>query len=181
MVKWFCGFLAAVSFFFLIGCLNHTAFQGGQLTKGPFFSYPRYVAQLQELDLNKNGQYSTTFSGFPASPAWLEIDLIGRTGKDHESIAAFKSQVSMELNATDGNQVCKASGQLNQIEGVGDHHWVLTYSVDSAGFWNSDCLELKIRRNQSYTLKITVAGASEALGPLRAQPLVLGGGHEPCC
>jgi len=161
--------------------VGHTTFEGGRLTKGPFFSFPRYVAQLQELDLNKNGYYVATFRGFPATPAWLEIDLPGTTGKDHERVAKFNSQVTMELSAPDGTQVCKASGKLNQIEGVGDHHWVLTYSLNSAGFWNSDCLALKIHKNDSYTLKIVISEATESLGTLKARPLLLGGGHEPCC
>lgn len=170
--------LAAGSFLFLIGCLRSTAFQGGQLTRsrGPFFS-SLYLAQFQELDLNKNGQYTIAFRGFPASPASLDIDLVGRTGRDRESVARFNSQIAMELDAEDRSQVCKASGKLNEIRGVGDHHWVLASSMNSASFWNSDCLWLKIRKRQSYTLKITIAGATEALGPLWARPRL----STPCC
>lgn len=133
------------------------------------------------MDLNKDGSYSATFRGFPASPAWLQIDLVEKTGKDQDYVARFSSQIIIELRAADGALVCKASGRLNQFHGVGNHHWVLTSSVDSAGFWNSDCLNLKMHKRASYTLEIIVEEATKAFGPLRARPLLLGGGHEPCC
>lgn len=171
-------FILGSTFCFLAGCLTHTAFQGGELKKsrGPFFS-SLYLAKFQELDLNKDGQYAIVFRGFPASPAFLDLDLVGRTSGDEEFLRRFTSEITMELDRADGTSVCKATGKLNQHKGVGDHYWVLAESVDSASFWNSDCLELKIRRDRSYTLKIAVAGATEALGPLRARPQL----YTPCC
>jgi hypothetical protein len=177
-MKWFGGLLLAGSLCFFPGCLRHTAFQGGQLTKsrGPFFS-SLYLAQFQALDLNKNGQYATVFRDFPASPAFLDLDLVGRVFGDKEPVTRFTSEITMELDKEDGSQVCKATGKLNEIKGVKDHHWVLASSGNSASLWNSDCLWLRIRRDQPYTLKITVTGATEALGALRAQPRL----YTPCC
>jgi hypothetical protein len=177
-MKWVSRFVLAGSFCFFTGCVSHTAFQGGQLTKsrGPLLS-SLYLAELRELDLNKNGQYTAVFRGFPASPAWLDVDLIGRTIRNEESLRRFTSTITMELGKQGASNVCKATGKLNEIKGVRDHYWVLALSGDSATFWNSDCRGLKTRRNQSYVLKITVHGATEALGPLRARPRL----YTPCC
>jgi len=166
------GFLCS-----LAGCLSHTAFQGGQLTKsrGPFFS-SLYLAEFGELDLNKNGQYATVFRGFPASAALLGLELVGRTSSDEESVRRFTSEITMELDTEDGSHVCEATGKVNETHDVRDHYWVMALSGDSASFWNSDCAWVRIRRDQSYVLKITVQGATE-VGPLWARPQL----YTSCC
>jgi hypothetical protein len=178
IMRWVAAFLITGSLLFLAGCLTPPSFQGGQLAKsrGPFLSR-LYMAQFRELDLNKNGQYSISFSDFPASAVWLDIDLIGRTERDRKAVVGFTSEVLMELATENGSQVCKARGELNKIRGVADHHWVLSGSGNSASLWDSDCLQLKLRKSRSYTLRITVTGATEASGPLRAQPRL----YTPCC
>ncbi|SRR6266700_3189018 len=177
-MKWFGGLLLAGCLCSLAGCLSHTTFQGGQLTKsrGPFLS-SLYLAEFRELDLNENGQYATVFRGFPTSSAFMDLDLVGQTIRDEESLTRFTSEITVELDKDDGSQVCKATGKLNAIKGVGDYRWVLALSGSSASFWNSDCLWLKIRRDQSYALKITVTGTTRALGSLRARPRL----YTPCC
>ena len=171
MIKWFGRCFLGGCLCYSIGCLSHTAFHGGQLSKsrGPFFS-SIYLAQFPELDLNKNGQYAIVFQGFPASPVFLDMDLVGRKSGDEEFVRRFTSEITMELDRADGTSVCKASGKLNQHKHVGEQYWVLAESVDSASFWNSDCLWLKIRRDEGYALKITVRDSTETLGPLRARP-----------
>jgi hypothetical protein len=172
-MKSLCSLLLAASLCLSTGCLSHPAFQGGRLHKSRaiFFS-TIYLAEFQELDLNKDGQYSIVFRGFPASPVYLDLNLVGRTGRDREFLRRFTSEVAMELDKADGVSVCKAAGKLNQHQGIGDHFWVLASAVDEARFWNSDCSWLKIRRDQAYTLKITVRGSNPALGPLRAHPIL---------
>jgi hypothetical protein len=160
--------LLAFALCFCPGC--HPGFQGGRLTKwrGPFFS-TNYFAEFQELDLNHDGRYTITFSGFPRSPAYLDLSLV--MGNDEKFIRQFTSEITMELNNADGTPVCTATGKLNQHQG-GDHTWILARGGEEASFWNSDCLWLKIRRDQAYTLKIAVRGSNPALGPLRARPII---------
>jgi hypothetical protein len=172
-------FLAASSLLVLVSCVSHGAFQGGQLTKSSLgrFLGSEYCVQFQELDLNKNGQYSIAFRGFPDSRAWFDFGLVGRTSRDHESVARFTSQITVELDRAHGSRICKATGKLNEIKGAGLHDWRLD-ARDSSSFANADCLWLKLRRNQPHTLKITVAGATEALGSLLARPRLY---TPPCC
>lgn len=172
-MKWFGTLVLAGSLCFSAGCLSHVAFQGGQLHKcrGPFFS-TIYLAEFQELDLNEDGQYAIQFRGFPASPVDLDIDLPDRTNGDRASLERIGSEVTMELATAAGLPVCQAHGKLNQHQGVVDHFWGLAGGPDEASFWNSDCLWLKIRRDESYILKIAVSGATPALGPLRARPRI---------
>jgi hypothetical protein len=153
--------------------LSHRMPQRGALDTGPYLSFPRYVANFPELDLNKNGRYSAVFRGFPGSPASLSMHVVGRTGKDHEWLAWFTPDVTMELVSEDGKQICKVGGKLN--------HWSLTYSNDTADYRHGNCDSVKIRRNRFYTLKIRVAGAKEELGVLMVRPRLAGGGHERCC
>jgi hypothetical protein len=166
-----CHLLAVFPTLLLIGCLSHTAFQGGKLTRsrGPFFT-SLYLAEFQELDLNKNGDYIMAFRGFPSGSALLDIDLIGRSIRDEALVERSISRVTLELDKEDGGHVCKAAGLLNQIRGIQDHHWVLAASADSLSLWNPDCVELKLRRSRAYTLKIRVEGANQASGPLKARP-----------
>ena len=173
-MKWSCLVpFTAVSLVFTVGCLGQPAFQGGQLHKirGPFFS-TNYLAEFRELDLNKDGQYEVTFRGFPRSPVYLDLNLVGRTGRDREFLRRFTSEVAVELNKPDGVPVCKAAGRLNQHQGIGDRIWVLASAVDEARLWNSDCSLLTIRREQAYVLRITVRNSKPALGSLLAQPIL---------
>lgn len=168
-IRWF---LLAGSFCFLVGCVSHTAFEGGQLTKirlARFFS--DYLAQFPPLDLNKNGHYTAEFRGFPASPAYLDLNFVNRSVGDKVPVRRFTSEILMELENEDGSKVCKATGKLNEVK------WEVAASGDSASFFNSDCLGLKIHRNKSYTLEITVTGANESQGPLLARPRL----YTLCC
>ena len=167
MMKCLGRLLLAGSLCFVSGCLGHTAFRGGQLTKirvARFFN--DYLAEFPELDLNKNGYYTAVFRGFPSSPAaYLDLGIIDSNSGDKESLTRFTSEIAMELHGEKGgHMICRATGKLNRIKGVVDHHWILSTSVDSASFRNSDCQGLRIQRNESYTLKITITAATEGLG-----------------
>ena len=168
MAMW-CKLVIAISFCFLSGCLNHAAFQGGKLTRiklAPLFY--DYLAEFQELDLNKNGQYVFEFRGFPSTPyAWLDLLLSERSGNDQNEIISFTPQVTMELDTKDGKRICRVTGKLN-------HEWHL----ESHTFRNPACISnVNIKRSQSYVLKITVEDAKENLGTLPARPRL----YTVCC
>jgi hypothetical protein len=171
MMKSISRFVIAACLCFTAGCLSHIPFQGGQLHKsrGLFFS-TIYLADFQELDLNKDGQYEITFRGFPDSPVFVDLEVVGPTAGEEKLLRQFTPDITLELNEAHGTPVCKATGKLNQHYGVVDHNWVLAPNRGSGYFWNSDCLWLKIRRDQAYMLRITVRAATETLGSLRARP-----------
>ena len=152
------------------GC--HPAFQGGTLRKttGPLFS-TNYFAHLQELDLNKEGSYAAVFRGFPSSHAYLDLMLIKPASVDTKFLRQLTTEVGMELDKSDGTPVCRAVGRLGQHI-WGEHAWTLNPGWEEASFWHSKCHLLKLRRDELYTLKITVKDANEALGPLRVYPLL---------
>ena len=124
------------------------------------------------MDLNRDGQYQVTFSGFPGSPVYLDLELLAGNSAREDFLRQFKGQVTMELHNADGSPVCTATGELNQHRGVGNHFWVLARGGDEARFWNSDCSWLKIRRDQAYTLKTVVRESNVSLGTLRARPII---------
>ena len=152
------------------GC--HPAFQGGTLHKirGPLFS-TSYFGHLQDLDLNKEGNYAALFRGFPSSHAYLDLMLIGQSRVDRGFLRQLTTEVGMELDKSDGTPVCKAAGRLGQHI-WGNRAWNLNQGWEEASFSHADCYLLKLRREELYTLKITVKGANKALGPLRVYPLL---------
>jgi hypothetical protein len=152
------------------GC--HPAFQGGPLRKirGPLFN-ANYFGHLQELDLNKEGSYAAVFRGFPSSHAYLDLMLIGQERVDREFLRQLTTEVRMELDKADGTPVCTAAGRLGQHI-WGSNAWNLNTGWGESSFSHSECHLLKLRREELYTLKITVKGANEALGPLRVYPLL---------
>lgn len=152
------------------GC--HPVFQGGTLRKikGPLFN-TNYFGHLQELDLNKEGSYAAVFRGFPSSHAYLDLVLIGQARVDREFLRQLTTEVGMELDKADGTPVCRATGRLGQHI-WGNHAWDLNPGSTEASFSHAGCHLLKLRRQELYTLKITVKGAKEALGPLRVYPLL---------
>jgi hypothetical protein len=160
----------------LASSLFAPAFRGGELTKGPLFSYPRYHARLPVLDLGRNGSYSATFSGFPVHDVSIELELPGKTIKDFPVVSSLRSNLSLRLEDSRGRIVCSASGQLQQINNV-PHHWVLTGSYDFARLWNSDCIDLKMNPHESYRITVMVEGADNKTS-LAVQPLLVGGGIE---
>jgi len=152
------------------GC--HPAFQGGTLRtmKGPLFTR-NYFAHFQEVDLNKDSSYAAVFRGFPSSHAYLDLMLIGQSRVDREFLRQLTTEVGMELDKSDGTPVCKAVGRLGRYV-WGNHAWDFSPGWEEASFSHADCHLLKLRREETYTLKITVKGANEALGPLRVYPLL---------
>jgi hypothetical protein len=152
------------------GC--HPAFQGGTLRKirGPLFT-TNYFGHFQELDLNKEGSYVAVFRGFPSSHAYLDLMLIGRASVDREFLLQLTTEVVMELDKANGTPVCRAAGRLGQHV-WGSHAWALNPGWEQGSFSHAGCHLLKLRREELYTLKITVKGANEALGPLRVYPLL---------
>src|SRR5438445_9390498 len=119
-------------------------FEGGELMKGPFFSYPRYRGVLPAVDFGANGQYSTVFRGFPVGDAWIELELSDKTINDLNSLKAMNTVIAVRLAREDGKTICNASGRLSQISGVTEHQWVLTGNSQNARLWNSDCVDLKL-------------------------------------
>ena len=177
--KLFIATLVLVALLILLGfatSLLTPTFQGGELTKGPLFSYPRYHARLPLVDLGQDGTYSAKFSGFPVRDVSIELELPGKTYRDSHQVTSRHSGLSLALEDASGKIVCRASGQLNQINNV-EHHWVLTGSYDFAALWNSDCVDLKLNPRETYKLTITVEGA-EGETSLGARPLLAGGGIE---
>jgi hypothetical protein len=152
------------------GC--HPAFQGGTLRKsrGSFFS-TNYFGHLQELDLNKDGSYAVVFRGFPSSQAYLDLMLVGQARVEEEFLRQLTTEVRMELDKADGAPVCRGAGRLGQHI-WGSNAWNLNRGWEETSFSHSACHLLKLRQEETYTLKITVKGANEALGPLRVYPLL---------
>jgi len=77
----------------------------------------------------------------------------------------------VELDKADGVTICRAVGRLGQHI-WGNNAWQWSPGSEEASFSHSGCHLLKLRRNETYTLKIKVTGANEALGPLRVYPLL---------
>jgi hypothetical protein len=151
-------------------------FQGGELSKGSLFSYPRFHGRLPMLDLGKTGRYSATFHGFPVHDAWIELELVDKTYKDLDPANSLNSIVSLRIEGDKGRVVCSASSSLKQI-GSAEHHWVLTGNADFARLWNSDCMDLNLGVHETYTVSLTVE-AADTQNTLYAHPILLGGGIE---
>jgi len=152
------------------GC--YPAFQGGTLRKitGPLFT-TNYFAHFQELDLNKDSNYAAVFQGFPSSHAYLDLMLIKPASVDTKFLRQLTTEVGMELDKSDGTPICSGGGRLGQNI-WGNHAWIFNPGSEEASFSYPGCQLLKLRREETYTLKITVKGANEALGPVQVYPLL---------
>jgi hypothetical protein len=153
-------------------------FKGGiGISDSGFFSYPRYHAEVGELPLWKNGEYSFTVHGLPPGPLDLALRVRDATYADSSELKSLSTSVSVFLTDNDGKQICTANGSLSDARDRAHSGWVLTSSDVSASFWHPGCQNLPISRFKTYTAKVVLSGEA-ARPPDRMVVLQLKGGGE---
>jgi hypothetical protein len=170
--------------FVIAGCLwafgYHTfEFKGGiGISDNGFFSYPRYRAQLGELPLWKNGEYSFTVRGLPPGPLDLALRVRDATHADRTELTSLPTSVSVSIADNDGKQICVASGNLSDARDRDHPGWVLASSDASASFWQPSCQQIPISRFKTYSVKVVLSGADDQSTHKIVMPVLQGGGNE---
>ena len=82
----------------------------------------------------------------------------------------MSTAVSVRIADVHGRTVCSASGPLKD--------WVLTGSVQYAGYWHRNCRDVRFHEGMSYTMTLTVGRESPDSAPLTIVPRLQGGGNE---
>ena len=162
----------------VVGCwyalsYHSRAFRGdGAIHDSGVFSYPRYHVDLNPASLSEDGEHRYVFTGVPPEEMWLQFDVVGKTAQDATVLGSLTTQISVRLSDDQGSVLCTASGT------PANRAWILTYSVDYAGFYNPSCTKLRMNRRKSYTLQLEVKGADANSPKAFLRPTLLGGGNE---
>ena len=135
-----------------------------------FWTYPRYHVAFGRMSLTEPGKQVFRCSGLPPKPLTFQLQIDGKG--NYVDLSSLDTIVDIRLRTSDGEIVGEASGPL--------HEWVLAWTpaFDSGAFWHPRLRDIRVQRNQEYTLTVIVKDVDSNSPPLEVQPTLTGGGNE---
>jgi hypothetical protein len=168
-----CSFLVI---WWLLFSYHTWAFHGdGNIHSGILF-YPKHVVTFSEIPLFKTGEYQFRFKGVPSEELSLEFNVVGKAWNDATQLTGLNTQIQATLADDRGRVICAASG--SPTAGVEKEKWILTYTSDSAAFYNLNCLNIQFRKNTSYVLKVRLDNVDSRSPKANLVPTLSGGGID---
>jgi hypothetical protein len=148
----------------------------GHIRDSGVWTYPRYHVELDQIPLFENDIHRFTLAGLPSEEMTFELIVVGKTDKDRRELTRLKTNIAVSLKDDRGHLVCKAAGIPS--DGLQDNAWILTSSDDRAAFYNRPCVDVRIRRQRSYTLELTLSQVDPNSPKAFLVPEISGGGNE---
>src|SRR5229473_4044810 len=160
-------------------------FKGGvSIQDSGIWYYPEYHVRIGYVPLDAPGEYRFTVRGLPSEHMWLQLDVVGASLSDQQTLRSLNTSLTATLLNASGKSLCSASGQLSD-----EGKWKLTgWPKDSksdgyASFWNESCAPsnslfegVSISRFRTYTLVVRVSEVSPHSPKLIVEPVFKGGG-----
>ena len=84
-------------------------------------------------------------------------------------LTQLKTIIEVKLINHAGRIVCQVASVPG--DGVGDDHWVLKSGGGEAAFWHRGCAEIKLKRSESYTLKLRIRDVDPKTPKVRLTPM----------
>jgi hypothetical protein len=163
------------------GTYHLREFQGGiGIHDTGFWSYPRYHAQLGRMPMWQDGNYQFNVRGLPSEDFSLSLNVEGNSGSDRNLLESLSSSITVTVTDGDGYQLCSGGGVLSHAARGRDSEslWVLESSTTHASFYIGKCLDLPMKRSESYRINVALKQVDPRTPHTNLLPFLEGGGNE---
>lgn len=126
---------------------------------------------LQSFPLDQPGEHVFHFRQAHSGEMTLLLEVEGSTEEepDRQKLTHLQTTIEATLLNHSGRTICHAVGSPR--EGVTSDNWVLRASRGEAAFWHRSCGEIKLKRSESYTLKVLVRDVDPKTPKVKATPI----------
>ena len=157
----------------------------GQFSGGPVFGY---WIRLKAIPFGQAGEYSFHFRGVPNQEMSLQLYTDGEYGRS--ALTNLSTQLEAVLTDQKGRVVCAGAGVVpkegepcddckvltdKEIEARGQKEWVLMSGPNEAAYWHVNCLNMRLKPSDSYTLKLRVLAVDPKTPRINLIPTLEGG------
>jgi hypothetical protein len=126
---------------------------------------------LPSIPFDEPGEYAFHFRLTHTREMTLLLDVVGSKGEpDRPELTHLWTIIEVTLINHAGHTVCQAAG--SPTVGISSTDWVLRTTQGGAAFWHQGCGEIKLKRSESYTLKLRIRDVDPKAPRLRLTPIL---------
>ena len=133
---------------------RHFHFEGGELREVGIPLYSHFVGSFEDVPLDKPGEYSFAFRGFPVNRAGVLLRTPSRPRP--EVLEALTTRIELSLVDHGGQLRCRGVGSP---AGQGRSRIIVASNSNGAtGLWHSDCSGVDLSACEPCTLRVKLSG-----------------------
>lgn len=129
----------------------------GRFSGGPVLGYS---VRSRKIPFYTPGEYAFRFRGAPSEEMSLQFYAVGKSLANEAEITRIETTLEASLADQTGRTVCEASGSplmgADKIDDSNPRGWVTMLGPDEAAYWNGNCLRMRLKPSDSYTLTIRI-------------------------
>ena len=159
----------------------------GHFSGGPVFGY---WIRLRPIPFHRGGEYVFHLRGMPNEEMSLQLYAEGKTGDNRSELTNLNTQLEALLVDQNGRVVCRAAGIVpkenepcddckiptdEEIAARFQREWVLMSSPDETAYWHANCLRMRLKPSDSYTLTLRIQAVDPKTPKINLIPTLEGG------
>ena len=157
----------------------------GRFSGGPVFGY---WIRLEAIPFGRAGEYTFHFRGMPKEEMSLQLYTDGESGRS--ALTNLSTQLEAVLTDQKGRVVCAYTGVVpkegepcddckiptdKEIEARRQKEWILMSGPNEAAYYHVNCLNMRLKPSDSYTLKLRVLAVDPQTPHINLIPTLEGG------
>ena len=157
----------------------------GRFSSGPVFGY---WIRLEAIPFGRAGEYTFHFRGMPKEEMSLQLYTDGESGRS--ALTNLSTQLEAVLTDQKGRVVCAYTGVVpkegepcddrkiptdRKIEARRQKEWILMSGPNVAAYYHVNCLNMRLKPSDSYTLKLRVLAVDPQTPHINLIPTLEGG------
>jgi hypothetical protein len=157
----------------------------GQFSGGPVFGY---WIRLKPIPFGQVGEYTFHFRGMPDEEMSLQLYSDGESARP--ALTNLTTQLEAILSDQKGRVVCHGTGVVpkegepcddckiptdKEIEARRQKEWILMSGPNEAAYYHVNCLNMRLKPSDSYTLKLRVLAVDPKTPHINLIPTLMGG------
>jgi hypothetical protein len=159
----------------------------GHFSGGPFFGY---WIRLKPIPFHQVGEYVFHFRGMPNEEMSLQLYAEGKGHENRPELTNLNTNLEALLVNEKGGVVCHAAGIVpkesepcddcktpteEELKARFQREWVLMSGPDEAAYWHENCLRMRLRPSDSYTLTLRIQPVDPKTPKINLIPTLEGG------
>jgi hypothetical protein len=160
----------------------------GKFSGGPVFGY---WIRLEAIPFGQAGEYTFHFRGMPKEEMSLQLYADGESNRS--ALTNLSTQLEAVLTDQKGRVVCAGAGVVpkesapcddcddckvltdKEIEARQQKEWILMSGPNEAAYYHVNCLNMRLKPSDSYTLKLRVLAVDPQTPHIKLIPTLEGG------